>query len=94
MKIMQWTIGDKADRRKLYDLITRAAFQHGVDSEADMEIGDLQVALNAAMSMLTPEQCSQLYDEVADTIESGFLALEAWDGQGVLELTYDPAPEN
>jgi hypothetical protein len=46
----------------LLDEILSAAARHGLASEPDHEVGDLQDALRAAWSLLAPRQRRGLYD--------------------------------
>ena len=52
---------------RLYEEITKAARQHGEDSEPDHEVGDLQQALQQSLEVMTPEQleilCKNLRDQ-------------------------------
>lgn len=49
------------DVKNLFSVITKAAKQHGEDSDPDHEVGDLQESLRAAIDLLNPQQKIDLY---------------------------------
>jgi hypothetical protein len=58
-------------RKSLYDKISEAATQHGMDDDPDHEVGDLQDALRDALSLMTPAQLKQLEAMSAERIADG-----------------------
>ena len=60
-------------RKDLVEALIDAAKQHGEDSAPDLEVGDLQDCLLAALSLLSENQFEVFYntDAVIDTLEAG-----------------------
>jgi len=52
---------EEADLKNLFGVITKAAKDHGEDSEPDHEVGDLQEALRTAIELLPTQQKIDLY---------------------------------
>lgn len=62
------------------DLVERAAKQHGADSDPEHEVGDLQVFLRAALTVMSADQRAEFYrrDDVRETLATG-LGVEVAD---------------
>jgi hypothetical protein len=54
----------------LVEKIIEAAKTHGEESEPDMEVGDLQGALRAAWTVMSPEQRKAAFEAVREDVES------------------------
>lgn len=55
---------DGTEGRDLVEQILRAAERHGLESEPDHEVGDLQDALREAWDHMTPEQRKAAFGEM------------------------------
>lgn len=69
----------KLSKATIYQALTTAAQAHGADSEPDMEVGDLQEALEIALKYIPEEAIPQLIKDVSHLTGLAEV-LEEYDG--------------
>lgn len=65
-------VGVRPTAAALFEAAVERAARHGLDSEPDHEVGDLQDVLREALQLMTPHQLGALHDAL------GARGLEGW----------------